>query len=180
MINENWKDILGYEGVYQVSDYGRVKRIGEYSNQVTHWKSDRILKPCKKDNGYLFVTLSLHNKLKQKYIHRLVAEAFIPNVENKNTVNHLDLDRTNNYVSKLEWATYQENNVHAIEKMHERGDKKRNEKDLKAVLQYDLKGSFIKEYPSIREVYRQTGIYSIEKVCKGQRKTAGGFIWKYK
>lgn len=180
MINENWKDILGYEGVYQVSDCGRVKRIGEYSNQVTRWKSDKILKPCKKDNGYLVVTLSLSNKLKRKYIHRLVAEAFIPNVENKDTVNHIDLDRTNNNVNNLEWATYKENNVHAIKKMHERGDNKRNQRDSKAVLQYDLKGNFIKEYPSIREVYRQTGIYSIEKVCKGQRRTAGGFIWKYK
>ena len=180
MIHEQWKDVLGYEGVYQVSNYGRVKRIGDYSNQVTHWESEKILKPCAKDNGYLIVGLSLHNRIKNKYVHRLVAEAFIPNTENKDTVNHIDLDRTNNNVSNLEWASYKENNAHAIKKMYERGDNKRNGKKSKAVLQYDLKGNFIKEFPSIREVYRETGIYSIEKVCKGQRKTAGGFIWKYK
>lgn len=178
--DEIWKDVKGYEGMYQVSSYGRIRRIGDYSNQITHWKSEKILKPCEKDNGYLIVSLSLNNKSKMKYVHRLVAEAFIPNIENKKTVNHIDLDRTNNNVSNLEWATYKENNAHAIKKMHERGDNKRNRKGSKPVLQFDLKNNFIKEFPSIREVYRQTGIFGIEKVCKGQRKTAGGYIWKYK
>ena len=177
---EIWKDIAGYEGLYQVSNEGRVKRIGAYKNQHgREWISNRILKPATKSNGYMFVGLSKNGKVSNKYIHRLVAEAFMPNPLNKATVNHKDGNRSNNTVDNLEWATYLENNMHSI-KVLKRDSK--NSSDSRPVLQFDKEGNFIKEYPSMREAQRQTGIDAIDKVCNHikYRKTAGGFRWEYK
>ena len=184
---EVWKDVVGYEGVYQVSNFGRVKRIGKYRNQTTEWESNKILKPGKKNNGYLFCQLSMNNETTPKMVHRLVAEAFIPNVDNKATVNHIDGNKENNRVENLEWATYRENSMHSLHVLqdHHEGDR-RNGGLSKKVMQYDLDGNFIKEYPSYREAKRQTGIEAIDVVCRGARQkgrkqiTAGGYLWKYK
>lgn len=177
---EIWRDVVGYEGVYQVSNKGRVKRIGAYKNQSDkEWKAERILKNAIKDNEYRFVQLSLNNKVRMRYVHRLVAEAFIPNLDSKPTVNHKDGDRANNNADNLEWSTYSENNVHSIEVLHR--DSK-NSSDSKPVLQFDLQGNLINEYPSMREAQRQTKIVGIDRVCNGAkyRKTAGGYVWRYK
>lgn len=177
---EAWKDVIGYEGIYQVSNTGKVKRIGAYKNQHgREWISNRILKPATKSNGYMFVGLSKDNKVSSKHIHRLVAEAFIPNPFNKPTVNHKDGNKSNNTVENLEWVTYLENNMHSI-KVLKRDSK--NSSDSRPVLQFDKEGNFIKEYPSMREAQRQTGIDAIDKVCNHikYRKTAGGFRWEYK
>lgn len=175
-----WRDIIGYEGIYQVSNTGEVKRIGVYTNQTGKtWSSERLLNPSIKENGYMFVGLSKNGKVSAKYIHRLVAMAFIDNPLKKPTVNHKDGNRRNNNVENLEWSTFLENNMHSI-KVLERNTK--NSSDSKPVLQYDLKGKFIKEYPSMREAERQTGIRGIDKVCANvkYRKSAGGYVWKYK
>lgn len=175
-----WKDIVGYEGIYQVSNTGAVKRIGMYTNQTGKtWSSERLLKPSIKENGYMIVGLSKNGKVSAKYIHRLVAMAYIDNPLNKPTVNHKDGNKKNNNIDNLEWTTYLENNIHSI-KILNRDTK--NSSDSKSVLQYDLNGNFIKEYPSMREAERQTGICGIDKVCANAkyRKTAGGYIWKYK
>lgn len=176
---EIWKDIEDYEGIYKVSNYGRVKRVGEYRNQVTSWKSDRILTPGDNGRGYLFVQLSKNNHVKRMYIHRLVANAFVPNPDKKLTVNHIDGNKSNNHYLNLEWNTYSENNIHALEKLDRN---MKNKADSIPVLQYSIDGQFIKEYPSMREAERQTGIKAIWQVCIGKkyRKTAGGYIWKYK
>ena len=182
---EIWKDVVGYEGVYQVSNTGKVKRIGEYTNQTGKtWKSERILKPGCKAKGYLYVQLSKEGKASPKHVHRLVAEAFIENPDNKPTVNHKNGNKSDNAVDNLEWTTYTENNIHSVRVL---GNNKQIEYSIKkAVIQYDLKGNFIAEYPSYREAQRQTGISAIDVVCRGDRqkgrkqKTAGGFIWKYK
>ena len=180
---ERWKDIKGYEGIYQVSDLGRVKRIGRYKNQSgAEWESGKILSPANNQKGYYFVNLSQNNKTAQKYIHRLVAEAFVPNPKNKPTVNHINCDRSDNRAENLEWATYRENNNYAIKMMRSAGKNKRNNKLSKPIQQIDLQGNVIKEYPSYREAERQTGISGIDKVCAGvkYRKTAGGYFWRYK
>lgn len=182
---EIWKPVKGYEGYYEVSNRGRVKRVGKYRNQVKEWESNVILKPAKKNNGYMFCQLSKDNKASTKMIHRLVAEAFIDNPDNKPTVNHIDGNRANNTVENLEWATYTENNNHAIHVLAT-VDSRKNNKSSKPVLQYDLQGNFIQEYPSYREAVRQTGIKAIDVVCRGERqkgrkqKTAGGYLWRYK
>lgn len=105
---EIWKKIIGYDQ-YEVSNYGRVKTT---SNNAT--RKERILKPLKHPRGYLRVALWLNNKSRFISIHRLVAEYFVPNPENKETVNHIDGDKTNNYYLNLEWNTYRENMNHAV------------------------------------------------------------------
>ena len=102
---EIWKDIAGYEGDYQVSNLGRVKSL---------YKGERILKPKRHTGGYLQTALYRNSKADYRFIHRLVAEAFISNPENKPTVNHLDGDKTNNRTDNLEWSTQHENNQHAV------------------------------------------------------------------
>lgn len=182
---EIWKDIPGYEGVYKASSYGRIKRVGAYKNQFRKsWESEKILKPGVKPNGYLFVNLSKDGKQKVHHVHRLIAETFIANTQNKPTVNHKDGDKSNNNIENLEWATYKENNIHSIQVLGN-GRHRRNGGG-KTVLQFDLDMNLIAEYPSYRQAVRETGILSIDVVCRGERqkgkkqKTAGGYIWRYK
>ena len=121
---EVWKDIAGYEGLYAVSNFGRVKSLAREMphNAFGTWHvKERILKPAwtgyKKghSDGYLYVNLHKgHNQQKPSQIHRLVAEAFIPKVEGKNVVNHKDCDRSNNTLENLEWTTPLENTRHAL------------------------------------------------------------------
>lgn len=113
---ENWKDIAGFEGKYQVSDLGRVKCLGYYIEVTTRFKtytrsvSAKIINGRVNNFGYLVVELQKGNAFQ---VHRLVAEAFIPNPESKRTVNHIDGNKQNNSLSNLEWNTYSENIVHA-------------------------------------------------------------------
>ena len=108
-----WKDIKGFEGLYQVSDDGQVKSVGRY--KPNHTKMQYIpesIKAQRTSRGYHVIDLYKDNKAKTAYVHRLVAEAFIPNSSNKETVNHIDGDKNNNTVSNLEWATQEEQNIH--------------------------------------------------------------------
>lgn len=110
-----------------------------------------------------------------KKVHRLVAEAFIPNLDNKPQVNHINGDKTDNRVENLEWCTNSENQIHAYRNGLEKP------RFQKKVNQYDLDGNYIQTFEYIIEVTRKIGIdnSSISEVCKGKRKTAGGYIWKY-
>lgn len=115
-MNEKWKDVVGYEGIYQVSDKGRVKRL-RYRTLRSDGSS-RILKPkILKGKGdkrpHRRVSLWKNNKSHDYYVHRLVADAFIPKVINKNYINHKDGNPRNNEVNNLEWCTIAENNLHA-------------------------------------------------------------------
>lgn len=105
--SEVWKDIQGYEGLYQVSNLGRVKHLPyEYMiNNTKIIKKEHILKPHKNNCGYMLVSLFKSRKNRQFFLHRLVAKAFIPNTNNLPEVNHKDEDKTNNRLSNLEWCT---------------------------------------------------------------------------
>ena len=96
-MTEIWTDIKGYNGKYQVSNAGRIKN------------KDKIMTPINNGNGYLYITLSSNGERKNHYIHRLVAETFLDNPDNKTVVNHKDYDKTNNAVNNLEWVTQREN-----------------------------------------------------------------------
>jgi hypothetical protein len=104
---EIWKDVLGYEGVYQVSNFGNVKRVAGYRAKV-----DRVLN-CSVHRGYLMVTLSKYDVHNRQLVHRLIAAAFIPNPHNKPFINHIDGNPANNFISNLEWCTQKENIRHA-------------------------------------------------------------------
>lgn len=163
-MSENWKDIGGYEGLYRVSDLGRVAGI----------KSGKTLKP-RENRGYLKVVLSKDGRMKNFFVHRLVAKAFVPNVANKPFVNHLDEDKTNNVASNLEWCTRRENNNWGT----------RTERAAKAegrpVEQLDADGNLLATFYSMHDAGGLLGVSytSISKCCRGRLKTAGGYKWRY-
>lgn len=116
-MEEIWKDVVGYEGYYQVSNLGRIKSLERRINSSV---GTRVVKPQYKkyfinDKGYYTVNLSLKGKNKTISVHRIVSKAFIPNPENKPAVNHKDMNKLNNSLENLEWVTYQENTNHALE-----------------------------------------------------------------
>jgi len=176
-MQEIWKDVNGYEGLYQVSNLGRVESLQRDVNL--------ILKPRLRRDGYLIVSLSKNGKVKSKPIHRLVATAFIPNPDNKKTVNHKDGNKLNNHVTNLEWNTSSENNKHAYNigiKIGSMTGKFGNEHNRSTKInQYNKIGVFINSFGSSHEIKRKLNINPshVISVCKGKRKTAGGFIWKY-
>lgn len=107
-----WKDINGYEGLYQISDSGDVKSI-YHQGQDGRIVQERLLKPCPVGKGYLSVCLRKNGKTKREYIHRLVGENFVDNPDKFPVINHIDGDKHNNQFSNLEWVTYSDNNQHA-------------------------------------------------------------------
>ena len=172
-MNEIWKDITGYEGLYQISSWGRVKSF--------HRNKEKLLKLNPVKDGYLCVYLFKNGKGKQHQVHRLVAQAFIPNPDNLPCVNHKDEVKTNNHVGNLEFCSYQYNNTYGTA-IQRRKEKRLNGVQSKTVYQYTLDGEFVAEYPSTREVERQLGFYqtAISSVCLGKGKTYKGYIWRYK
>lgn len=180
--NEIWVDVKGYENLYLVSNYGRVKSLERYSRYNNRRYQTKIIKCHYNTKKYLDVELS-NNEFRNRYrIHRLVAEAFIPNPENKPQVNHKDGNKANNHVDNLEWCNNSENQKHAFANgLNKRGMYGSSPK-AKRVVQYSLNGSLIREWDSIIRIYRELG-YSdayISSCCKGKCKQAYGYIWKYK
>ena len=188
MVKEVWKDIKNYEGHYQVSNYGRIKSVDKLvnsglKNNKKVLKKGKILKLFKMSNGYLVVGLCNGETQKSKSVHRLVAEAFIPNLNNYKNINHKDENKENNNVSNLEWCDNLYNNIYGT--WLDRIAKKliNNPKISKKVNQYDKQGNFIKQWSSTMEAQRNTGINNthISACCLNKKnyKTAGGYVWKY-
>lgn len=169
-MQEIWKDIKGYEGLYQVSNFGNVKSL----------KCDIILKPNLTRKGYLITSLC-KNKIRKAYsIHRLVAKSFIPNIENKPQVNHIDGNKQNNKVTNLEWVTNSENMKHAFltNLRNASGCKNPNSKKIN---QYDLSNNFIKQWSTISDIVNSQKIdwHKIRKCCRFEIESANGYIWRY-
>ena len=168
-MKEIWKDKKDYEGHYQVSNFGRVKSI--------KFGKERILKLTKDKDGYFFVNLYKNNKSKAFKVHRLVAEAFLPNTDNLPLINHKDEDKSNNIVSNLEWCDVKYNTNYGTRNKRI-GKSNTNGKRSKPVLQYTLDGKFVREWESYRECKRN-GFNHVSECCRGKLKSCGGFIWKY-
>lgn len=164
MNNEIWKDIKEYEGLYQVSNLGNVKRK----------KDNYVFKKNKNSSGYRVVTLTKNKMEKSVSVHRLVANAFIPNPKNKSQINHIDGNKMNNIIDNLEWCTASENMEHAY---------KNNLEILKGkkIIQYDNNINIIKIWNKISDAEKQLNIShgKISMVCRGKRNKAGGYIWRY-
>lgn len=181
-MQEVWKDIKKYEGLYQVSNLGRIKSL---PRNTAH---ERIRIPRKDRGDYLYIGLCKDGIVKHYKVHRLVAQAFIPNIDNKPTINHIDGIKTNNNVENLEWATAKEQAQHALSiGLWKRSDKtiqkiKASLKDrCRAVAQKDDNDNVIKVWGSISDAARAVDapVPHIVRVCKGQRKHTRGFIWEY-
>lgn len=173
-MEEIWKNIKGYENEYQISNLGRIKSLKRNTKNYK-CKEDKILKNKINHNGYLMAYLSQNKKIKCFRVHRLVAEAFIPNPENKPQVNHKDGNKQNNCVDNLEWCTAKENTDHAIK------NKFRENKYKRKIIQYDKQYNFIKEWNSIKEATNFGFSKSaICQCCRGKRNFHYNYIWKYK
>ena len=177
MQKEIWKDVPEYEGLYQVSNYGRV---------LSTRKKHLIMKLKDNGHGYFLVGLWKNKKCKNKYIHRLVAESYIPNLENNSQVNHKDGIKSNNHVENIEWCNQSQNNKHAY-KLGLRSpvgfctpgsiDPKR-----KAVYKLSLSGEILEEYPSVLNAAQMNNLNSsrISRVCNGIGFIVKGFTYKFK
>ena len=179
-MEEIWKDIEGYEG-YQVSNFGRVRSLDRYNGRG-YWIKGCILKPIMDKKGYLTVGLSKNNQRKAFKVHRLVALHFIPNIENKPEIDHINTIKTDNRVENLRWVTPKENSNNPLSIVNKSESKKgiKNHRH-QPILQYDKDGNFIREWDTMTEAETTLKItHKIHFVCQGKRKTCGGYIWKYK
>ena len=157
--NEIWKPVLGFEGRYEVSNFGNVKSL------ITN----KLLKPTS-TRGYLFVNLGKDHKL--KYVHRAVWEAFNGPIPEEMEINHIDENKLNNSLSNLSLVTPRENMNWGS----------RPEKYAKPILQYDKNGNFIKEWRSGRSIQCELGFAqsNISQCARGEKKAAYGFVWVFK
>lgn len=148
------RDVKGYEGLYGITSCGK----------VWSYKYKKFLKPEVNGNGYMRIMLCKDGQRKMYSLHRIVAEAYIPNPDNLPQVDHIDNDKTHNYVNNLQWITHKDN--------------VRKGNNI-PILQYDLDGNFIREWECAADVGKKVK----DNIChclKGRYKTAYGFIWKYK
>lgn len=191
--HEIWKPVVGYEGLYEVSNLGRVRSVGHYVTQngncgtpFTRFYKGRIINTARSRNGYEGLTLSNGSKRESKSVHRLVAEAFIPNPNGLPQVNHKNEVKTDNRAENLEWCTalYNATYGHRIEKAARAKSK--------PVLQITRGGTVVASFMSISSAAEETGIqyrniYVVANRAKllkrnprgNVRKTAGGFVWVY-
>ena len=181
---EIWKDITGFENMYQVSNLGRVKSLPKLKRVTVFNKAhikimtkERIIGGSLDKSGYIQINLRKNRKIKKYRIHRLVAEAFLPPIAGCNIVNHKNGIKNDNRLSNLEWCTEKDNTHHCIYALknkwwlcHE-----------KAVEQYSLEGILIERYSSITEAAKSVGILhsSISSCCNGKTKTSGGYVWRF-
>lgn len=185
MENEVWKDIPNYEGLYQVSNLGRIKslkrKVYAGRNRI-RWQYERILSNNKTNgNGYKIVSLNKNGESKNKYIHRLVAEAFIPNPNNYKYINHKDENKANNKINNLEWCTAEYNNTY--NNKHIRALETRMKKNIgcRKILQLNENEEIIKEYFSISQASKEMKVsnQAISDCLRGIQKHSAGYKWKY-
>lgn len=191
--NEEWRPVEGYEGLYEVSNLGRVWSIERIDSGGVR-RGGHFMSFTSNKGGYLRCKLTKNGKFKLMLVHKLVATAFIPNPNNYPCINHKDEDQTNNCVyvnpdgtidfdkSNLEWCTYSYNINYGNRKAKVK-EKALNGPLSKSVAKYSVNGDFIQVFPSVNEASRQTGIKlsNISNCCnkKPHYLTAGGYVWRW-
>ena len=163
MPEEEWRDVLGFEELYQVSDLGKVRTIKKGEAEMSQQENR---------NGYLTVHLRNKGVERRAMVHRLVAEAFIPNPDELRDVNHKNGNKADNRVENLEWVSHSDNMTHSFRELG---------KNVRHIVQIGLDGTFIERWNSIAEAAEATGICrtDIGACCRGERTMAGAFEWKY-
>ena len=183
-MDEIWKDICGYEGLYQVSSYGRIRSI-DHDVDCGLGRSRKVRGRIKKSvickNGYAYVSLSSKSSVKTLAVHRLVAKTFIPNPLGKEDVNHINSIRHDNRCKNLEWATRSENMIHCFHVRGYRPPSGKLNKLSKPVAMMDDDGCIIKIFASAGEA-SESGRFkrgAIARCCRGDRKHHRGYKWSY-
>lgn len=184
-MTEIWKDIKDFEGLYQISNLGKVKSLPRYVKNIHGQRivKEKILKNQINKKGYYSVVLRKNNKSYTKEIHRLIGIAFIENKNNYSCINHIDGNKLNNKLDNLEWCSYKHNINEAYRLGLNRYTNLINFKNLpKKVLQFDKNNNFINEFESIRKASKITNVCynSIWLNCCGKQRYAGGYTWKFK
>lgn len=178
---EIWKDVIDYEGIYKVSDLGRIKSLNYNSSG-----KEKIRELKTKESSYVVIILCSGSKetykRKSDRVHRLVAKAFIPNPKNKPAVNHINGIKNDNRLENLEWVTNSENELHAhrigLKSSPMKGKEGKNKREVKM---YSLSGDCIKVFDSAKQAGKHLGISAscITHACKGDSKTCLNHLWKY-
>ena len=181
MVTEIWKDIEGYENLYQVSSEGRIKNLNYFKTG-----KEKILKGGKYGSGYLKVKLFKDGKGKNYAIHRLVAQAFIENPDNKPQIDHINTDKTDNRVENLRWVTNKENMNNPITRQncsknnYYKGKTGSKHHNSIPIYQLTKEGDIIKKWECAATVAKELNIsrIGIRRCCQGKAFTAGGYAWK--
>ena len=175
---EIFKTVQGYDGLYEVSNYGNVKSL--------KFGKEKILKPRDNNRGYLCVRLYKDGKWKDNKVHRLVVSVFVPNPDNLPEVNHKDEDKTNNNVDNLEWCTHEYNINHGTHNQR-MAETLTNGKKSIPVDMFSKQGELIRQFPSAHEAerwlrvngYPKASCGAINRCCKGKLQSCYGFKWCY-
>lgn len=202
-MEEIWKDVIGFEGLYQVSNLGRVKSLPRLisGNRPSYVLRGKILKQQNGSHGNLYgkykhICMRKNGKTYIKEVHRLVADAFIPNPQNLHQINHKDENPANNAVENLEWCDGFYNHNYGTIKERTKATKEKNKSDRKGLLtkiernsnnapkrvvQKDKQGNVLKVYESSQEAQKETGILSrnIRRCCNGEFVHCGGYKWSF-
>lgn len=186
---EEWKDVVGYEGLYEVSNLGNVRSLSRTAHVVrgkseyTYSVCGKVIVPQRRQHGYLAVCLYGHGgkngRFTQKSVHRIVAEAFIENPMGYEEVNHKNEDKTDNRAENLEWCTHKQNTLYGTA-IQRRVEKVRNGVRSKPIEQYTIDGKYVATFPSMQEAGRQGfAAGNIHKAIHGKYTHAYGYKWRY-
>lgn len=179
-MDEIWKDIKNYEGLYQCSNFGQIRSLDRYvkeHNGKSQFRKGQIIKPRKNKNGYLQLALNKDSNRKMKYVHIIIAETFIENKENLKTVNHKDGNKLNNCVDNLEWVSYSENNKHSYKEL--KRSKATEGATPKPVYIIDTQDKILKCYNSITDTSKEIGLShtQINRYIHSNKKWKGRYIF---
>jgi hypothetical protein len=186
-MEENWKDIKGYEGLYTININGQIKSVGRKVKHRSGFKTipDRIMSIANNTSGYKSISLCKNGIGKSYQLHRLVAIAFIPNPNNKPQVNHIDGNKQNNNINNLEWVSAKENSQHSYDNGLSiapwLGKFGKDNKDSKPINQLTKEGVFIRTFNGIAEASRITGISKsfLSDTCRKKHEYAKNYKWEF-